>query len=135
MFQYTFRTVIWGLLGLFVLAACADISIQPESSTQNESQQVEGGEIEQGRQLLRNYGCGSCHTIPGIRGAHTHVGPQLTDWSRRRYIAGSLPNTTENLVRWIINPHSIEPDTAMPTLGVNEEEALHMSAYLYSLGK
>jgi cytochrome c2 len=134
MLQRTSRIVILGLLMLFVFAACAELADQTESAMQNERQQVEGGEIEQGRQLLLNYGCGSCHTIPGIPGAHTHVGPPLTDWSRRQYIAGSLPNTTDNLVGWIINPHGIEPDTAMPTLGVNEEEALHMSAYLYSLG-
>jgi cytochrome c len=97
-------------------------------------QEYSADEIEDGRRLLRAYGCGACHTIPGVGDAHAHVGPPLTEWARRRYIAGSLPNTTDNLTRWIVDPQAIEPGTAMPTLGVSEDEARLIGAYLYSLG-
>lgn len=97
-------------------------------------QSVTGGDVGRGRQLLADYGCGSCHQIPGIRGANALVGPPLDGWSQRHYIAGSLPNTLDNLVVWIVNPQGVEPNTAMPTLGVSDEEARHMSAYLYTLG-
>lgn len=92
-----------------------------------------GGSPERGAQLVRSFGCGSCHTIPGIRNARGLVGPPLFFFSRRTYIAGQLPNTPDNLVRWIQDPQAIEPGTAMPTLGASEQQARDMAAYLYTL--
>ena len=34
------------------------------------------------------------------------------------YIAGTLQNTPENLMRWIQDPQQVRPRTAMPNLGV-----------------
>jgi cytochrome c len=51
----------------------------------------------------------------------------------RSMIAGEAPNTPENLIRWIENPQSIEPNTAMPNLGVGDQAARDMAAYLYTL--
>jgi cytochrome c1 len=92
-----------------------------------------GGNAAAGKALLSNYGCGSCHVIPGIRTAKGMVGPPLFFYSRRTIIAGELPNTPENLVRWIKNPAAIEPMTAMPDLGVSDSQARDMAAYLYTL--
>ena len=95
---------------------------------------VPGGNPERGRQLLqKSYGCGACHVIPGVTGATGLVGPPLTSWARRAYIAGNLPNTPENLVRWIRNPQEVEPGTAMPNLGVGAGEARDIAAYLYTI--
>ncbi len=126
--------VLW--LGVIVsVSACAAAGGQHGAAMRIERPPVEGGDIEAGRQLLMDYGCGACHAIPGIPAARAHVGPPLTDWSQRHYIAGSLPNTLDNLTAWIMDPPAFEPDTAMPSLGVSEEEARHMSAYLYTLGR
>jgi cytochrome c len=95
--------------------------------------EVAGGEPGQAPTLFRAYGCVDCHTIPGVRGADSRVGPPLTQWSRRIYIAGLVPNNPENLVTWIHNPHLIHPQSAMPNMGVNVEHARHMAAYLYTL--
>jgi cytochrome c1 len=86
-----------------------------------------------GRQYLAQWGCGSCHMIPGIRSAAGVVAPPLTAFARRSFIAGEVPNNVENLVRWLVNPQSIEPGTAMPNLGISEPVARDMAAYLYSL--
>lgn len=94
---------------------------------------VFGGDPKQGAMLLSAHGCGNCHTIPGVSGAGGTIGPPLTGFARRVYIAGKLPNRLENLVRWIRDPQGIEPGTAMPNLVVNEAEALAMAAYLYTL--
>jgi cytochrome c len=94
---------------------------------------VAGGDAERGNALLRTYGCGSCHTIPGVVGARGQVGPPLIHWSRRVYIAGYVPNTADFLIRWIEVPQAIEPATAMPNLRVTEQEARDMAAYLYTL--
>jgi cytochrome c len=92
-----------------------------------------GGNIRAGKALLQAYGCGSCHVIPGVPGARGLVGPPLLFWSRRTYIAGELPNTPDNLVKWIEAPPSVEPGTAMPTLGVSDQQARDMAAYLYTI--
>jgi cytochrome c1 len=54
-------------------------------------------------------------------------------FSRRTYIAGELPNTAENLVRWVQSPTSVEPKTAMPVLGLSNQQARDVAAYLYTL--
>ena len=97
--------------------------------------QVLDGDPERGVRALRAYGCTSCHTIPGIRGADSVVGPPLTRWAERRFIAGNLPNTPYNLVQWIRHPQSIEPGTVMPDLNVTERDAWDMAAYLYTLSQ
>ena len=94
---------------------------------------VDGGDVARGKTQIVSYGCGSCHTIPGIAGADGQVGPPLTAWSRRRIIAGEVPNTPVNLITWITVPQSIEPGVAMPNLGVSDGQARDIAAYLYSL--
>ena len=94
---------------------------------------VGGGNAQQGRQLIESKGCGSCHVIPGIQNAKGMVGPPLMFFSRRTMIAGELPNSPENLVRWLKNPPSVEPGTAMPDLGLTDSQANDVAAYLYTL--
>jgi cytochrome c2 len=94
---------------------------------------VLGGDAHRGAAVIEQYGCGSCHTIPGVRNAKGLVGPPLLWWSRRTFIAGELPNTPENLVRWVRAPQSVEPHTAMPTLGLSDRQARDVAAYLYTL--
>lgn len=92
-----------------------------------------GGDAHRGLDTIYGAGCGSCHTIPGVRGANGMVGPPLTGWARRTYIAGELPNTPDNLVRWIADPSSIEPHTAMPILGLDPQQTRDVAAFLYTL--
>ncbi len=92
-----------------------------------------GGNAKRGAELIYRYKCGSCHTIPGVRAADGVVGPPLDFFSRRTYIAGQLPNNAENLVRWLRNPPAVEPGTAMPAVGLTEQQARDVAAYLYTL--
>jgi len=92
-----------------------------------------GGDAHRGEAVIIEKGCGSCHTIPGIRGANGLVGPPLYWFSRRTYIAGELPNTPENLVHWVQAPKSVEATTAMPTVGLSDQQARDVAAYLYTL--
>jgi cytochrome c1 len=94
---------------------------------------VVAGDPQAGVAAIQRYGCGTCHRIPGIAGADSLVGPPLDGWPERSYIAGSLPNQAEYLIQWIRYPQSIEPGNAMPDMGVSEEEARDISAYLYAL--
>lgn len=94
---------------------------------------VPGASADLGRKAIRHYGCGSCHEIPGVRGAHGLVGPPLIKWNRRGYIAGELANTPNNLVTWIQNPKAVEPGTDMPNLHVTPDDARNIAAYLYTI--
>jgi len=92
-----------------------------------------GGTASEGAKVIVVKNCGSCHTIPGIRQAQGVVGPPLFFFSRRTFIAGELPNTPGNLLRWIRSPQSVEPNTAMPNVGLSEQQARDVAAYLYTL--
>lgn len=92
-----------------------------------------GGDAHRGRELIQGYGCGACHMIPGIREANGLVGPPLWYLNRRTIIAGELPNSPANLALWIEHPRSVNPKTAMPDLGLDEQQARDIVAYLYSL--
>jgi mono/diheme cytochrome c family protein len=85
---------------------------------------------ERARLLLHQYACVSCHRVPGVTGPNTLVGPPLEGMARRRLIAGRLTNTPENMVRWLQDPQGVKPGTAMPALGITDEHARLMAAYL-----
>jgi len=90
------------------------------------------GDPERGKIALTQYACHSCHAVPTIAGSKVFVGRPLADVADRRYIAGKVPNTQANLVRWIMDPQSIDPGNAMPAMGVSERDAIDISAYLLS---
>ena len=92
-----------------------------------------GGNAHRGKQLIEQYRCGACHVIPGVENAKGLVGPPLMWWGRRTFIGGELPNKPQNLQRWLLSPKSVEPGTAMPTLGLTPQQARDVSAYLYTL--
>lgn len=110
---------------LITLIGCSAQAVQSASA-------VTGGDPQRGRAAIFKYGCGSCHSIAGIPDAHGLVGPPLTGIGSRMYVAGVIPNTPENIVYWIQNPKEVDAKTAMPTLGVNQQEATDIAAYLYS---
>jgi cytochrome c2 len=111
-----------------VVAGCGWLEQAPPTS-----RTIPDGDVVRGEALLASYACVTCHVIPGVAGTQGHVGPPLTNWARRGYIAGRLPNEPDNLVRWIVNPQEIDPGNAMPVLGVTEDEARDMAAYLYTI--
>jgi cytochrome c len=123
-----------GLLAA-ALAACAtagacrdDIDYEREASLM-----THGGRPERGRALIQQYGCGSCHKIPGVPGATGGVGPSLKGLQTQSYIAGVMQHTPDNLVRWVRDPQGVDPRTAMPNLDVPERDARDIVAYLYTI--
>lgn len=92
-----------------------------------------GGSAARGEQVIVQYRCGSCHTIPGIHDANGVFGPPLNEMARRSIVAGDFPNEPENLVRWVQSPTTMKPATAMPDLGLTEQQARDAAAYLETL--
>jgi mono/diheme cytochrome c family protein len=82
--------------------------------------------------LLRQYACHSCHRIEGVVGPQVDTAPPLVDWPRRALIAGVLPNSRDNLARWIEAPREVSPQTLMPDLGVPPEHARAMADFLFA---
>jgi mono/diheme cytochrome c family protein len=91
------------------------------------------GDPKRGIVALRQYGCATCHDIPGVVGAAARVGPPLEKIATRTFVAGVVANDPDNLVRWIRTPQTLHPGNAMPDLGVTERDARDMAAYLYTL--
>jgi cytochrome c len=114
------------LASAIAIGACGGIPDEPPP-------EVPDGDPRLGAQAIEAYGCGACHRIAGIREAEAMVGPPLDEFSQRRIIAGRLPNTARNVIRWVQDPDAVSPGTAMPDLGVTEQEARDIAAYLFTL--
>ena len=94
---------------------------------------IAGGNPERGRMVIKKYGCNTCHTIAGVRGADGLVGPPLTGIAQRMYIGGVTTNTPDHMIAWIQNPKQFDSKTAMPNLGVPHRDAVDIASYLYTL--
>jgi len=119
------------LLAISLAAAC--LSTGCNTSLEMPAQAMTGGDPARGKAAIGRYGCATCHTIPGVRGADGLVGPPLSRMARRVYIAGVLTNMPDNLIRWIRSPREVDPLTAMPDLGVTPQDARDIAGYLYTL--
>jgi cytochrome c2 len=114
-----------GLGALLVLGGCDEAGVGTRFT--------DIGDAERGALYIRQTGCGSCHIIPGIDGARGLVGPPLDHMGKRIFIAGLLRNTPANMVTWLRDPQEIVPGNAMPDMGLSEEQARDITAYLYTL--
>jgi cytochrome c1 len=92
-----------------------------------------GGDAAIGKKLVTQYQCGACHAIPDVPGAGGSAGPALEQFGRLSYIAGRIPNVPPRLVAWLLDPSALKPGTTMPDMGLTEQEARHIAAFLYTL--
>jgi cytochrome c len=99
-----------------------------ETSSANSS-----GNPKRGIDLIKQYGCGGCHLIPGVAEATGNVGPPLLHIGTRAYIAGFFSNSPENMALWIQDPQKALPGNAMPRMGVTPQDARDIAAFLYTL--
>jgi len=127
---------IGALLGLTVLGF-AGIGVHDAAQNRDrvwrDAHTLTGGDPHKGPALMRQYGCAGCHTVPGVPGATGTVGPPLSGIAVRSYLGGVVTNTPDNLVLWIVDPKQFDAKTAMPKVGLREEQARHIAAYLYTL--
>src|SRR3989442_1666708 len=62
------------------------------------------------------------------------LGPDLTTFgSRRTLAAGLVPNTPANVAAWVKDPGALKPGVKMPVLGLTDDQAKAVAAYLESL--
>jgi cytochrome c len=127
--RVTMAPSIW----LALLCATAIASSACASRAEREAETLTGGSVARGKSAVGKYGCAACHTIPHIDGATANVGPPLDKVALRQFLGGHLPNTPDNMVKWIQHPQSIDPKNVMPELGVTDQDARDLAAFLYTL--
>jgi cytochrome c2 len=88
---------------------------------------------EEGKALFISKACVGCHTVQEIPEAQGKVGPELTRQASNSLIAGVLPNTDENLRKWLKDPAAVKPETIMPNQGLTDSEVDALVAFLRTL--
>jgi cytochrome c2 len=127
----TGKTVIVVLLLLLVGSVTGWAMAQ--SRIQEPLVPVPGGNAELGRQQVVTHACVTCHSIPGVRGPDSAIGPPLDNWAERHFVAGTQSNDPDALIAFLLDPQSTRPGTAMPDVGLTTEEATDIAAYLFTL--
>jgi len=132
---YNLRLVALLFLMAFITAPISLYVIhrQSVSETRTTAEQLTRGDAQRGKLAIARYGCGACHEIEGVTGAHGDVGPSLDGIAERVEIAGKLSNQPDNMIRWIRQPQEVVPGNGMPDLGVDERDGRDIAAYLYTL--
>ena len=118
-------------VALFAGGFYADTKYE-EADLKARAEAMTGGNADRGLQAIGRYGCGGCHTLMGVPGAHGTVGPPLDGVGARAIIGGRLENRPDNLMLWIQHPQKVSPGTAMPELGVTPADSRDMAAFLYT---
>ncbi|HUQ81119.1 MAG TPA: cytochrome c oxidase subunit II [Gemmatimonadaceae bacterium] len=86
-----------------------------------------------GRDVFMQRTCVMCHSISGTQ-AGSRIGPELSHIATRPSIAaGILPNTRQNLGRWILNPQLIKPGVRMPANPLSPADMNALLDYLETL--
>jgi cytochrome c oxidase subunit 2 len=92
------------------------------------------GVMEQGKAAFMAGGCIGCHAMGGTptAGVMTMVGPNLTHvGSRTTLVANLMPNTDENMARWLRDPQAVKEGSLMKLpRKLTEEEVQSLVAYL-----
>jgi cytochrome c1 len=68
-----------------------------------------------------------------VDGADGQVGPALDKVARRAFLAGDQPNDPTHMIAWVQHPQAMRPGVGMPELGLGDQEARDLAAYLYTL--
>ncbi len=100
---------------------------------QQTSPTAPSGDAARGQQVFEGGACIGCHTIQGTKG-QGKVGPNLTHFGSRTGIAGdTLPNTADNVAKWLHDPQAVKPGNDMPNLHLSDADIQALVAYLESL--
>ena len=98
------------------------------SESTNAGEGARDGKLEFERQA-----CINCHTVAGTV-ANGRYGPDLTHlMSRETLAAGAMPNTPENLKKWIHDPSIFKPGSLMPAMRLTDRQDAQITAYLLTL--
>jgi cytochrome c oxidase subunit II len=108
----------------------ADFAAWAERQRQSAS---EDAATSEGQAVFQHNACISCHTIAGTV-ANGRFGPDLTHLASRETIAsGAVPNTPENIRKFVQNPNHFKPGVLMPPMHLSDHDLDAVTAYLSAL--
>jgi cytochrome c oxidase subunit 2 len=94
---------------------------------------VDDSRVAAGKQTLLSQSCVNCHRVRGTRAAGTYA-PDLTHlMSRQTLASGMVPNTGDQLRRWIADPRQDKPGCLMPAFGLSDRDLDSIVDYLSTL--
>lgn len=112
-------------LPFIFLAACKPLP--------DERHDMPGADAQAGLAIMKQVGCASCHSIPGVRWPQGRVGPSLDGVADQALIAGRAQNRPAILAAFVRNAPSVVPGTSMPAMPITPDESRDVAAYLYTL--
>jgi cytochrome c oxidase subunit 2 len=81
--------------------------------------------------LFQAKGCIGCHTLNAMTPMKGMLGPNLSGIGSRKMIAaGWLPNTDDNLKRWLHDPQAVKKGVGMIIPKLTDAEVDALVAYL-----
>ena len=89
--------------------------------------------VRDGRDLFLAQSCVNCHRVRGTTAKGTYA-PDLTHlMSRQTLAAGMVPNSPEELRKWLIDPRQTKQGCLMPAFGLTERQVDQIVNYLLTL--
>jgi len=86
-----------------------------------------------GRDVFLSQSCVNCHRVRGTNAKGTYA-PDLTHlMSRRTLASGMVPNTEDQLRKWLTDPQQIKSGCLMPAFGLSVEQVDLLVHYLMTL--
>jgi cytochrome c oxidase subunit 2 len=94
---------------------------------------VDNPAVRAGRDLFLSLSCVNCHRVRGASANGTYA-PDLTHLMNRQTLAsGMVPNTPEELRKWIIDPRQTKQGCLMPAFGLSGRQVDLIVGYLTTL--
>jgi cytochrome c oxidase subunit II len=89
--------------------------------------------VVDGKESFLAQTCVNCHQVRGTPARGTYA-PDLTHlMSRRTLAAGMVPNTPDELRRWVDDPQQVKPGCLMPAFGLSKTDRDLIVGYLMTL--
>src|SRR5262249_36403133 len=83
--------------------------------------------VAEGKRVFETQSCINCHRVAGTV-ANGRFGPDLTHlMSRETLASGAVPNTPENLRKWIIDPSVFKAGCLMPAMQLTDQQVDHIT--------
>jgi cytochrome c oxidase subunit 2 len=109
-------------------------TVAPTDTAARASRAAGDSLLARGAQVFIAGGCIGCHAMVGtpMAGQMGVIGPNLSHVGSRATLAGAMmPNTDENLARWLRDPQAVKPGTLMKLpRPLTEDEVQILVAYL-----
>jgi cytochrome c oxidase subunit 2 len=105
-----------------------------ESWLQNEQKSANDDPVVRaGRDVFLGLSCVNCHRVRGTSARGTYA-PDLTHlMSRQTLASGMVPNTPDQLRKWLTDPQQTKSGCLMPAFGLDSEQLNLLLGYLTSL--